>query len=179
MFEYGFEPASATVAVGDTVRWTNNGAFSHSSTSGRPDSAAGQLWDSPFLGNGQSFDLVVTFTGTDIPYYCRLHSLTMKGRLTAAAGVGDRQSPAPERLRLVLRSLNPDVLSLDLPSRLRVSLRVYDAAGKEVTVLLGNELLEPGRHSVSIGRLGLPDGVYLVSLAAGRETRTARMTLIR
>lgn len=175
MSGFAFVPDTVTVNQGDTVRWTNHDAVSHTSTSGKPDSAPGALWDSPFLANGQSWSLPVTFSGSDIPYFCRVHSLTMRGRLSVSTGIVEqpgRPIPGP---RLSLRSLNPDAVSFELPARQVVSLRIYDATGQQRAVLLDNARLDPGLRRMSFEHLRLRAGLYIVSLSAGAVERNARM----
>ncbi len=179
IYDFGFNPPAVQVNQGDTIRWTNTGSVLHTSTGGKSDSMPGLLWDSPDLAHNQTYEVPVTFTGASIPYFCRHHFLTMKGFVSVNAGVSEGPQAVPAGLRLMLRSLNPEAVSVQLPSRLRVSLRIYDAVGKEAATLLDNVLLESGPHGVRLNRLELTDGVYLVSLAVGAATRTARMTILR
>ena len=55
-----------------------------------------------------------------------------------------------------------------------VTLRVYDALGREVSMLLNQEML-PGAQSVTWDASGFPAGVYWYTLEAHgkRETKTA------
>jgi plastocyanin len=173
-----FVPETLSVTQGDTVRWTNHDAVTHTSTSGKPDSAQGVLWDSPFLTNGQSWSLPITFAGTGIPYHCRIHFLTMKGWLNVSSGVEEQPGKSEPGLRLALRSLNPDAVSFELSSRQRVSLRIYDAIGQEKAAPLHDVLFDPGPHRLSLAGLGLKNGFYIVSLSAGASERTARMVVL-
>jgi len=64
---FAFEPFIVHVSVGDTVRWTNDDAVPHTSTS---DTAE---WDSGTLNNGGTFEF--TFNTADFyPYHCSFHS---------------------------------------------------------------------------------------------------------
>jgi plastocyanin len=76
--DFMFSPAKVTVKVGSTVKWTNNGPSSHTTTS---DAGA---WDSgpltaPMSGNGYgggsaagTFQFTFNQTGT-FGYHCRIH----------------------------------------------------------------------------------------------------------
>jgi plastocyanin len=77
--DFMFSPATVTVKVGSTVKWTNNGPSSHTTTS---DAGA---WDSgplsaPMSGNGYggggsaagTFQFTFNQTGT-FGYHCRIH----------------------------------------------------------------------------------------------------------
>ena len=59
-----------------------------------------------------------------------------------------------------------------------VSLRVYDALGKEVAVLV-NENKNPGRYKVDFDGSGLASGIYFYQLTYGNFTETRKMNLIK
>jgi plastocyanin len=63
---FKFAPAEITVSVGDTVTWTNDDVFRHTTTA---DSGA---WASTELVTGQRFVLVATRAGR-FPYHCAAH----------------------------------------------------------------------------------------------------------
>jgi len=64
--DFQFIPQTDTVTVGDTVRWTNNGAVPHTSTSNSG------VWNSGTLSPGQSFSFQFNSTGS-FPYHCAIH----------------------------------------------------------------------------------------------------------
>jgi photosystem II stability/assembly factor-like uncharacterized protein len=59
-----------------------------------------------------------------------------------------------------------------------VKLCIYDILGKEVTVLV-NEELNPGVYEVDFDGINLPSGIYYYSLSAGSFTQTKKMVLIK
>jgi hypothetical protein len=59
-----------------------------------------------------------------------------------------------------------------------VSLKVFDILGREVAVLV-NEEMQPGRYSVRFDGSHLASGVYICRLQAGRFVATKRMILLR
>jgi plastocyanin len=63
---FKFAPTEVTVSVGDTVAWTNDDAFRHTTTA---DSGA---WASAELATGQRFLFVATRAGR-FPYHCSAH----------------------------------------------------------------------------------------------------------
>ncbi len=71
---FAFGPASLTINQGQTVRWTNNDPFSHTTTSDTP------FWDSGILANGQKFSFTFNTPGA-YPYHCSIH-LTMTATIT-------------------------------------------------------------------------------------------------
>ena len=76
---FAFDPSPITIAVGDTVVWTNQDAVGHTVTSGNPgDGDAGSVFDSATLGNGDSFSFTFDTAG-DYVYFCRPHAASMNG----------------------------------------------------------------------------------------------------
>lgn len=69
-------------------------------------------------------------------------------------------------------------IGFSLPQSAEVRLAVYDVLGREVAVLV--EGVRPaGRHEAVFEASGLPTGVYLYRLAAGRLSETRRMLLVK
>ncbi|MBH1935174.1 cupredoxin domain-containing protein [Streptomyces sp. AV19] len=74
---FDFIPAQLTVAVGDTVTWTNTVSTLHTVT------ADDNSFNSGNLAQGATFSLALTRSGT-VTYHCSFHPTTMKGEVTAA-----------------------------------------------------------------------------------------------
>jgi len=75
--DFSFQPSTVTIAVGDSVRWTNNGPSAHTVTSGNPgDANAGSLFDSGTLNKGDTFTFQFT-TADDYVYFCKIHPTMM------------------------------------------------------------------------------------------------------
>ncbi|MFL5735052.1 MAG: S8 family serine peptidase [Chloroflexia bacterium] len=64
--DYAFNPPNTTIHVGGTVRWTNTGPHTHTST------ADGGQWDSGNLGVNESFEQVFMMAGI-YNYHCTIH----------------------------------------------------------------------------------------------------------
>ena len=64
--EFRFAPAELTVAIGDTVVWTNGDALLHTASA---DSGA---WSSPEMQRGEAFRYVALRAGR-FPYHCAAH----------------------------------------------------------------------------------------------------------
>ena len=71
---FAFTPDTLNITTGTTVRWTNQDAVAHTSTSD------GGVWDSGSLSTGQSFSFTFNTPG-DFTYHCTFHPLTMKDAL--------------------------------------------------------------------------------------------------
>ena len=88
---FAFVPATLTIAAGDTVRWTQQDAVTHTTTSG-PNGVADGLWDSGSMTLAANTTFAFTFPepGT-YPYFCRPHKSFMRGTITVNAAA---QGPA-------------------------------------------------------------------------------------
>jgi len=65
-----------------------------------------------------------------------------------------------------------------LPQTSGVSLKVFDAAGKEVSELLSREL-KAGQYEYEWNAANMPSGVYFYMLRAGEFTQTKKMILVK
>jgi plastocyanin len=66
MRNFGFAPAVVTVAVGDTIVWTNSDFVPHTAT------ARDSTWDSKSIAADSAWRLVARVPGRH-PYYCAFH----------------------------------------------------------------------------------------------------------
>ncbi len=74
---------------------------------------------------------------------------------------------------------NPSTtISFVLPSKSFVSLKVFDALGREISVLVSEEL-SPGTYKQQWNPVGLASGVYFYRLQAGTFTETKKLLLLR
>jgi amicyanin len=83
---FGFSPAELTIAVGDTVTWTNLDPVAHTATS------TSGAFDSGDLVLNDSFSFTFTAAGT-YDYLCTPHP-EMTGRIVVQAAVGG-PTPTP------------------------------------------------------------------------------------
>jgi plastocyanin len=180
---FAFQPGTATVSLGDSMRWTNLDAVPHSATS---DSGPG-TFNSGLLAQNQSYAFQFTVAGT-YRYHCSVH-LTMIGRIVVSPnGVEEGRSQAPgSGLILFPNQPNPfsdqTRISFQLPKEGPVSLEVYDLLGHRVNTLVQGTL-EAGGHEVTWnGRTAFGNrvapGVYLYRLVAEGKALTHRLALVR
>ncbi|WP_431879235.1 cupredoxin domain-containing protein, partial [Amycolatopsis sacchari] len=92
---YAYSPASLTVAVGDTVTWTNEDVAPHTVTV----SNGPVKFNSPNLQQGQSFTYTFTQEGT-YDYYCAVHpdmkaTVTVTGAATTPPSTSQSPTAAP------------------------------------------------------------------------------------
>jgi hypothetical protein len=69
-------------------------------------------------------------------------------------------------------------IAFSLPSKSYVSLKIFDALGREVSVLVSEEMTA-GTYSKQWNANSLPSGVYFYRLQAGSLTETKKLTLLR
>jgi len=95
IIDQSFQPADATIQVGDTVTWTVTKAIAdpHSVTSGTP-SDSGKEFDSKATlhVNGDTFSQTFNAAGS-FPYFCIIHPSQMHGTITVV-GAGGSGAPA-------------------------------------------------------------------------------------
>jgi hypothetical protein len=74
---------------------------------------------------------------------------------------------------------NPSTnISFSIPAASFISLKVFDALGREVSVVLSEEL-PAGKYSRQWNAAGLPSGVYFYRLQAGSFAETKKLVLLR
>jgi len=74
---------------------------------------------------------------------------------------------------------NPETeIKFSLKERSFVTLKVYDALGREVSELI-NEVTESGSYAVKFSGLGLPSGIYFYQLRAGEYSAVKKMVLLK
>ncbi len=91
--DYSFVPSTLTIAVGDSIHWTNNGTAPHTVTSGS-SCTFDHLFDSGNLDSGQGFGYkaVAGDAGHTRDYFCLYHcAMGMTGSFTVM-----EQTPAEE-----------------------------------------------------------------------------------
>ncbi|MDO8550213.1 MAG: T9SS type A sorting domain-containing protein, partial [Ignavibacteria bacterium] len=89
---------------------------------------------------------------------------------------------APSKFELSQNYPNPfnpsTTISFSLPKASHVSLKVYNALGQEIAVLV-NGIKEAGNHKIDFNPSNLNSGIYFYKLEAGNITQVKKMTLIK
>jgi hypothetical protein len=88
----------------------------------------------------------------------------------------------PKEFRLEQNYPNPfnptTVISFQLSVHSQTKLGIYDAAGREVALLM-NEAMSPGTYSVQWNAGGFASGTYFAKLQSGERTITKKMSLLK
>lgn len=111
-----------------------------------------------------------------------VNELSVTELVSVTTGVPDRQTTAPNTFALLQNFPNPfnpsTTFSFSLPSKSPVSLKVFDALGREVSVVLSEEL-PAGNYSRQWNAADLPSGMYFYRLQAGTFTETKKLLLLK
>jgi len=176
---YLINPANgAPVDTIDVAQWNFNktGAYNSRPDGGRFGTASGytSTYDADTWGPdiySQSF------------YGWTVEKWVFDGNLGVLLAVKDRSSgKIPEQLALRQNYPNPfnptTTIDFDLPQNAKVTLRVLDINGREVTTLL-NRNMAAGAYHVSFDADKLPSGVYIYELTADKNKLTRKMALMK
>ena len=69
-------------------------------------------------------------------------------------------------------------ISFDIPKRTLIKQIVYDVTGKEVSILV-NEELNTGHYKVNFNRNNISNGIYFYRLITSEFTETRKMILLK
>ena len=179
--DFFFSLDTITVNVGDTVRWTNTGIHSHTTTSNTG------VWDSGLMANGATFEFQFNTAGS-FPYICTLHPTLMKGLVIASSHTGVRDEGGfPSTFSLQQNYPNPfnptTAIRYGLSEASHVTLTIYNMLGQPIATLVNeqqsagyrdvvwNGMNDAGEHVVS--------GIYIYRIVTGKYTSTKRMVLLK
>jgi cyclomaltodextrinase / maltogenic alpha-amylase / neopullulanase len=133
-----------------------------------------------FSGGSASMNVTMPAYGTAI--YVLSDSLI---RLTVPTVTGvERTSSvsAPSHFGLEQNYPNPfnpsTTIRFSIPASARVSLKVYDVLGREVSVLV-DSYMQAGSYTQQWNASGMPSGMYMYELRAGANTSVKRMMVIK
>jgi plastocyanin len=181
---FSFSPAAESIAVGDSIRWTNLDAiYVHTATS----TSGPMAFNSGSLSHNQSYVFQFTVAG-HYGYHCSIHLFTGTVDVSPGTGVEQGISGAPTSgLAMMQNQPNPfsnkTLIAFQLPKAGPVTLEVYDLLGRRV-VSLAQGTLAAGVHEVNWdGRNaqgeGAAPGVYFYRLSAEGKILTHTLILVR
>jgi hypothetical protein len=155
--------------------------------------------DSARPGDTCKVPLALVFLGKKQPndlrtYYMPSISWNSHGRLfsreysipvdfsSAVTGITESGNDVPKDYSLFQNYPNPfnptTTISFNLPSRVFVSLKVFDLLGREVATIVSEELAA-GTHSLQWNTASLSSGVYFYRLQARDYTATKKLLLLK
>ena len=172
---------TVTIFVGESIRWQLvNGV--HTLVSGVPGQPGqGSLFNVDLNSATPTFTFTYASEGV-FPFFCSLHSSTMRGAVRVLSLVGVEPLPGPADAAVGFlgpplpnpaRSFVIARFALDRPGR--AWLDVVDARGRRVARLVDGDY-GTGAYAVKWERRGAPAGVYFLRLDVPGATRTERVT---
>ncbi len=125
----------------------------------------------------------IFFTGNDTSYICGTNGTILKTvNGGAVTNIQNTSSEIPKEFSLSQNIPNPfnPVTSIEfrLPERDFATLRVYDAMGREIEVLVKGEL-NPGTFRAEWNAANYSSGIYFYSIETGTFTETRKMIVIK
>lgn len=115
-------------------------------------------------------------------YFYRLKQIDRDGKFEYSNTVEVIINNTPTKYVLEQNHPNPfnpvTVISYQLPVSTHVTLRVYNAIGREIATLV-NEMTEAGWHSVEFNGSALSSGIYFYTLKANHFSAIQKMLLIK
>ncbi|MEO0157727.1 MAG: S8 family serine peptidase [candidate division WOR-3 bacterium] len=120
----------------------------------------------------------ITVKGTNVPQGPQPYSLIVLAGI-ASVPVYEK-GPLPRMLTLKSPGILRDrgTISFGLPRESDIKLSIYDASGRQLRVLAEGKM-EAGTYAVDLRAGELGQGVYFIRLTAGRESRVAKVVLIK
>lgn len=74
---------------------------------------------------------------------------------------------------------NSTIISFDLPAADIVSLEVYNVLGERVSVLINDQKMQAGKHSVNLNAENLSSSIYFYQIKTSAFKKTKRMLLLK
>lgn len=103
--------------------------------------------------------------------------------ITPPIGINHNQTGTPIEFGLMQNFPNPfnpvTVITYGLPKKSAVTLKVYDALGREVATLINNQIKTEGYYHVEFDASALPSAIYYYRLEAGDFKDSKKMILIK
>ncbi|MBK8554075.1 MAG: T9SS type A sorting domain-containing protein [Ignavibacteria bacterium] len=121
--------------------------------------------------------------GTNVYGYAVLTNGAILKLVDVVTDVTPVNSFVPTEFSLAQNYPNPfnpsTTINFSIPTSSEVSLKVYDALGKEVASLV-NEFKNAGNYSVNfVAASSLTSGVYYYTISAGNFTATKKLMLVK
>jgi hypothetical protein len=162
-------------------------------------------WDQQASGNASGYGFIDTggvysgyglttaqmkqsssFSGWDFTTVWSINSNINNGYPYLASGIATSvkgvTGVTPKTFSLLQNYPNPfnpsTQISYQVPSNSRVSLKVFDLLGREVTALV-NEVKSAGTYTATFNADKIPSGVYFYQLSAGNFLQTKKMVMLK
>jgi hypothetical protein len=140
----------------------------------------------PIPGSGTSTEIrSYVYEDSDIKtgsYNYRIRQIDFDGTVTVYSLANAVEFGAPTNFELSQNYPNPfnpsTTISFSLPNTSKVTLKVFDILGNEITTLVDDQV-DAGNHSIEFNAAGLSSGIYFYRIQAGNFTETRKMNLLK
>ncbi len=165
---------SAAIAQNDTVIWlgTDNGMllkYNGDKVKIALESLGGEIRNLN-IDKNKNVWFIISFAGVGLYNEDKI------------VGIYDFDKELPSAFNLSQNYPNPfnptTRIKYQVASIENVSLKVYDALGREIKTLI-NKPMQPGEYEVEFDATDLPSGVYFYKLSSGSFSQTRKMVLLR
>jgi ligand-binding sensor domain-containing protein len=142
----------------------------------------GTSWTEVNFGLTNLYVLALAVSGTNLFAGTDGNGVARRPLTEMITSVERLQSDVPMQFSLSQNYPNPfnpaTTISFSIPTRSFVSLKVYDAVGREVSTLVSEELAA-GMYGTQWEAIGFASGTYFYRLQAGTFTETKKLILLR
>ncbi len=112
----------------------------------------------------------------------RLKQIDRDGKFIYSQEIEVAITQIPKKFALMQNYPNPfnpvTMINYQIPMNSHVTLKVYDALGREVATVV-NEMKEAGTYSATFDGSKLSSGIYFYTLQSGNSTATKKLTLMK
>lgn len=162
-------PANWTTALVDSGYWTNNGDMDVIVVANVDGDPADEVMYTQGYSRGNALDAPMPLIVLD-KQFTPVSAKENNSLVPASIYLADNY-PNP---------FNPSTrINFGLSSSATVDLRVYDMLGREVAVLVNNQFMNAGNHTIGFNANGLASGVYFYKLKSANTVITKKMQLMK
>ncbi|MBK8983390.1 MAG: T9SS type A sorting domain-containing protein [Ignavibacteria bacterium] len=144
------------------------------------------LPQNPLISTGTNIKLDLNANGNTIKFFCGLNENSLNGArvfsLDYKVGIQSISTEIPDNFSLEQNYPNPfnpeTKIKFSVREKSLVSIKVFDALGKELDELV-NEELAAGTYQTNFNGSGYNSGVYFYRLTTDNYTETKKMILIK
>ena len=160
--------ANYTAEIIDSGYWANNGDM-EVYTGNIDGDAADEVLYTQGYSRGNPTDAPMPLIVLDVQF--TPVSVEQENDIVPAEFYLDQNFPNP---------FNPSTqIKFGITEASNVDLRIYDALGREVAVLVSNQFLSAGSYNVKFNAANLASGIYIYRLTSGANTVSRKMQLLK
>jgi len=162
-------PSSYVTSIIDSAYWENNGDMDMVVVANVDGDAADEVLYSQGYSRGNPLDTPMPIVVLDLQF--TPVSVEKETDVVPAQFFVDQNYPNP---------FNPSTqIKFGITEAANIDLRIYDALGREVAVLISNEYLGAGSYNVKFDASNLASGTYVYRMTAGANTVSRKMQLLK